>query len=79
MYDASTIGNLGRFFNHSCNPNIGVQNTFIEHQDPRFPRVSFFTIRGIKAGDELCWNYGYIITQNITCNCKAANCSGFFK
>ena len=78
-YDASKVGNLGRFFNHSCAPNIGIQNVFIEHQDPRFPRVSFFTRRNIKAGEELCWDYNYQSSQQIECMCGAKSCRGYYK
>jgi SET domain-containing protein len=28
--DAKLIGNIGRYFNHSCSPNITVQNVFVD-------------------------------------------------
>jgi SET domain-containing protein len=28
--DAKLIGNIGRYFNHSCSPNICVQNVFVD-------------------------------------------------
>ena len=28
--DAKLIGNIGRYFNHSCSPNIAVQNVFVD-------------------------------------------------
>ncbi len=28
--DAKLIGNVGRYFNHSCSPNIAVQNVFVD-------------------------------------------------
>ena len=79
IYDASKIGNLGRFFNHSCNPNLGIQNVFIDHHDLRFPRVSFFTLKHIKAGEEICWDYGYKTNHGIQCHCGAKNCKGVYK
>ena len=27
--DAKVIGNLGRYMNHSCRPNVFVQNVFV--------------------------------------------------
>ncbi len=59
--DAKLCGNIGRFFNHSCSPNIYVQNVFVDTYDLRFPWVCFFSIDAIKAGTELCWDYNYTI------------------
>merc|ERR1712105_423065 len=59
IIDAMKTGNVGRFLNHSCDPNIFVQNIFQETHDLRFPTVAFFTCKFVKAGEELCWNYNY--------------------
>ena len=79
--DASYEGNIGRFFNHACSPNLMIQNVFTDHQDPRFPHTSFFTIRNIKAGEELRWNYGYdnAKSDNGKCFCGTASCNGYYK
>lgn len=45
VMDAKKMGNLGRYFNHSCEPNVAVQNVFINSHDPRFPEVAFFATR----------------------------------
>lgn len=45
VMDAKKMGNLGRYFNHSCEPNVFVQNVFISSHDPRFPEVAFFAKR----------------------------------
>lgn len=78
--DARVIGNVGRFLNHSCDPNTFVQNVFIESHDLRFPNVAFFAIRTIKALTEITWNYSYktgaIAGRRIDCHCGASNCSG---
>lgn len=78
--DARMQGNIGRFFNHSCDPNSMVQNVFIETHDLRFPVVAFFTKRDLKADDEITWDYNYkidsIAGRKIICNCGAANCKG---
>ena len=29
IMDAKVIGNLGRYMNHSCRPNVFVQNVFV--------------------------------------------------
>merc|ERR1712080_790608 len=42
IMDAKSIGNIGRYLNHSCNPNVFVQNCFVDTHDLRFPWVAFF-------------------------------------
>ena len=59
--DAKLSGNIGRYFNHSCSPNVFVQNVFIDSYDLRFPYIAFFASNSIKAGTELCWDYNYVI------------------
>ncbi|XP_016111746.1 histone-lysine N-methyltransferase SETDB2, partial [Sinocyclocheilus grahami] len=54
--DASKEGNVARFFNHSCEPNLFLQNVFTDTHDPQFPLVAFFTSRSVKAGTELSWS-----------------------
>lgn len=78
--DSRRAGNVGRFFNHSCEPNAFVQNVFIETHDLRFPIVAFFASRTIKALEEITWNYNYkvgsIPGREIQCFCGAAKCVG---
>lgn len=51
--DANYFGNVSRFYNHSCEPNIVSVRVFFEHQDYRFPKIAFFACRDIEAGEEL--------------------------
>lgn len=51
--DANYYGNVSRFFNHSCEPNIVPVRVFFEHQDYRFPIISFFACRDIAMGEEI--------------------------
>ncbi|XP_057377390.1 histone-lysine N-methyltransferase SETDB1-like isoform X2 [Daphnia carinata] len=78
VIDARNIGNIGRYFNHSCEPNIFVQNIFVDTQDLRFPWVGFFAQEFIRAGTELTWDYGYQIDsvpgKKLFCYCGAKNC-----
>jgi len=80
IMDAKIKGNIGRFFNHSCHPNVFVQNVFVDTHDLRFPWISFFTSTYVRAGQELCWDYGYevgsIPGKEIYCCCGAHNCRG---
>ncbi|XP_055215825.2 histone-lysine N-methyltransferase SETDB2 isoform X8 [Gorilla gorilla gorilla] len=45
LLDATKEGNVGRFLNHSCCPNLLVQNVFVETHNRNFPLVAFFTNR----------------------------------
>ena len=80
IMDAKSWGNIGRWFNHSCSPNIFVQNVFIDTYDLKFPWIAFFAQTSIKAGTELCWDYNYTIDsvkgRVLYCYCNASNCRG---
>lgn len=78
VVDSITEGNMGRFFNHSCEPNCEVQNVFLHTQDPRFPCICIFTTKTVKAMQELTWDYGYEVDsvpgRRMYCRCGARNC-----
>ena len=59
IMDAKSIGNIGRYLNHSCSPNVFSQNVFVDTHDLRFPWIAFFTTTYVKAGTELVWDYNY--------------------
>ncbi|VDO81682.1 unnamed protein product, partial [Onchocerca flexuosa] len=48
--DAKKKGNIGRFFNHSCEPNIRAQLVYVDTHDFRLPWIAFFTTTKISAG-----------------------------
>ncbi|XP_012228658.1 histone-lysine N-methyltransferase EHMT1 isoform X2 [Linepithema humile] len=76
--DARRYGNIARFINHSCAPNLMPVRVFVEHQDLHFPRIAFFANRDIEADEELGFDYGekfwIIKCKSFTCTCGAANC-----
>ncbi|XP_035794441.1 histone-lysine N-methyltransferase eggless-like [Anopheles albimanus] len=78
IMDAKKSGNLGRYFNHSCVPNLFVQNVFVDTHDARFPWVAFFAQKLIKAGSELTWNYNYdvgsVAGKVLYCHCGEKEC-----
>ncbi|KAK9496810.1 hypothetical protein O3M35_012964 [Rhynocoris fuscipes] len=78
VMDAKTAGNIGRYFNHSCDPNVHVQSVFVDTHDLRFPWIAFFSQKYIKAGTELTWDYRYepgkVPGKRLICYCGAANC-----
>lgn len=57
--DARFYGNVSRFINHHCEPNLVPVRVFMSHQDLRFPRIAFFSTRLIQAGEQL----GYVQPQ----------------
>ncbi|XP_068203468.1 histone-lysine N-methyltransferase eggless-like isoform X1 [Palaemon carinicauda] len=80
IMDAKQVGNIGRYLNHSCEPNVFVQNVFVDTHDLRFPWVAFFAIHNIRAGTELTWDYNYevdSVPDKIKyCYCGAKKCRG---
>ncbi|KAB0791507.1 hypothetical protein PPYR_03307 [Photinus pyralis] len=80
IMDAKIRGNIGRFLNHSCSPNVFVQNVFVDTHDLRFPWVAFFALTYIRAGTELTWNYNYDVGsvpgKVLYCYCASQECRG---
>ncbi|KAF6040125.1 WHSC1L1 [Bugula neritina] len=75
VIDAGPKGNLARFANHSCEPNMATQKWFVNGTW----RVGLFATRDILAGDELTFNYNLVSVgeKKLKCLCKAPTCSGF--
>lgn len=73
--DATKKGNLGRFCNHSCNPNCYVDKWVIGDK----LRMGIFAERKIKAGEELVFNYNVdrYGANPQPCYCGEPNCTGF--
>ncbi|KAJ2841839.1 Eukaryotic translation initiation factor 2 subunit 3, partial [Coemansia erecta] len=55
--DARKYGNVSHFFNHSCEPNMGIWSVYINHLDPRLHELAFFALRDIEVGEELNFDY----------------------
>ncbi|XP_035995927.1 histone-lysine N-methyltransferase EHMT1 isoform X2 [Fundulus heteroclitus] len=76
--DARFYGNISRFLNHMCEPNLFACRVFTTHQDLRFPHIAFFASENIKAGEELGFNYGdhfWEIKSNVfSCECGSSKC-----
>ncbi|OII76583.1 SET domain-containing protein [Cryptosporidium andersoni] len=72
--DATYKGNLARFINHSCEPNLVAQKWFVGSDI----KVGLFSLRDIKAGDELTFDYrlGTSISgdQPFECMCGSKLC-----
>jgi len=59
--NASSLGNVARFSNHSCKPNC----TLVEWIQDRLPIFVMTALCDIKAGEKLTWAYAK--AQNFTC------------
>lgn len=73
--DATKRGNLGRFCNHSCNPNCYVDKWVVGEK----LRMGIFAERHIKEGEELVFNYNVdrYGADPQPCYCGEPNCTGF--
>jgi len=52
--DATYVGNVARFINHSCEPNLFVQPVRVENA---IPRVALFALHDIPGHAELTYDY----------------------
>ena len=73
--DATKKGNLGRFCNHSCNPNCYVDKWVVGDK----LRMGIFAERKIQKGEELVFNYNVdrYGANPQPCYCGEPNCTGF--
>jgi len=73
--DATQVGNIARFINHSCMPNL---IPYMIRIDSIIPRVVLFAARDIAPYEEITFSYGQIDTSNtnnrIKCLCGSVNC-----
>uniref|UniRef100_A0A673IX77 Histone-lysine N-methyltransferase EHMT1-like n=1 Tax=Sinocyclocheilus rhinocerous TaxID=307959 RepID=A0A673IX77_9TELE len=76
--DARFYGNISRFINHHCEPNLFPCRVFTSHQDLRFPHIAFFACKNISAGDELGFDYGGhfwdVKGKLFSCQCGSSKC-----
>jgi hypothetical protein len=73
--DACQKGNIGRFINHSCNPNSEIQKWQVRGE----LCVGLFTLRDVKAGEELTFDYNYDKSRKDAkpCLCGEPQCRGW--
>lgn len=75
--DARVFANQSRFINHSCAPNCKVMSVNVKGRI----RNGIYSIRDIKAGEFLCYDYHFDTKQGerFACRCGAPNCRGTMK
>lgn len=84
VIDSYALGNVSRFFNHSCSPNLEVFAVFYDSADNQMHRLAFFAKRDIHKNEELCFDYnGRTDVSNdernkgaarYACHCEAPGC-----
>eukprot|EP01029_Cantina_marsupialis_P022825 TRINITY_DN55_c4_g1_i2.p1 TRINITY_DN55_c4_g1~~TRINITY_DN55_c4_g1_i2.p1 ORF type:complete len:775 (-),score=173.57 TRINITY_DN55_c4_g1_i2:333-2534(-) len=85
VVDAKHRGNLGRFLNHSCDPNCFSVRVFRDCVDARLHEIGFFTNKDIEIGEELTIDYAYKINKKtepddlIKCLCGSSKCKTWFR
>jgi len=76
VIDATTEGNSARWINHSCAPNCEA----VDDED----RIYIETLRAIRPGEELCYDYRIELEERHTpelkrlyqCRCGVRRCKG---
>ena len=84
ILDANVRGNDARWINHSCDPNCQAVLYEDKKGDRTKDRVVVETLREIKRGEELTYDYGITLEVRHTarlkkiwaCRCGSANCTG---
>ncbi|GKA97846.1 histone-lysine N-methyltransferase SUVR5 isoform X1 [Tanacetum coccineum] len=76
--DATKHGNVSRYINHSCSPNLENHQVLIESLDSQMSHIGLYASRNIVEGEELSFDYMHKAPPDAGCQCKcgAANCRG---
>ncbi|XP_065873001.1 histone-lysine N-methyltransferase, H3 lysine-9 specific SUVH5-like [Euphorbia lathyris] len=83
VINAARKGNVGRFINHSCSPNLRIQNVYIGSHS-KLPHIMLFAMNDIAPFEELTYDYRFRLggknwnLQAKNCKCGSSNCFGKF-
>ncbi|KAL6560154.1 hypothetical protein OROHE_006392 [Orobanche hederae] len=75
--DATRIGNIARFINHSCDGG-NLDTIIMRSSGALLPRICFFASRDIQENEELTFSYGDIRLKpnGHQCFCGSSSCAG---
>ncbi|KAK9123446.1 hypothetical protein Sjap_013048 [Stephania japonica] len=75
--DATRIGNVARFINHSCDGG-NLSTVLVRSSGMLIPRLCFFASKDILEGEELAFSYGdaRLRPNGLQCFCGSLNCNG---
>ncbi|KAB5564960.1 hypothetical protein DKX38_005014 [Salix brachista] len=90
VISSKNVGNVARFMNHSCYPNVFWQPIMYENNSESFIHIGFFAMRHIPPMTELTYDYGKSRVGEAEadggstprgrrkCLCGALRCQGYF-
>ncbi|OVA03854.1 SET domain [Macleaya cordata] len=76
VIDACAKGNLGRFINHSCDPNCRTEKWMVNGE----VCIGLFALRDLKKGEEVTFDYNYVRVFGAAakrCVCGSPECRGY--
>jgi SET domain-containing protein len=84
VIDGASRGNAARWINHSCEPNCEAVLYEDEDGDRSRDYIAIETLRPIRRGEELTYDYGLVLDVRHTrrmkqiwaCHCGAKTCTG---
>ncbi|XP_073317640.1 histone-lysine N-methyltransferase SUVR3 [Primulina huaijiensis] len=76
--DATRIGNVARFINHSCDGG-NLETVIVRSTGSLLSRVCFFALREIQENEEISFSYGCfrLKPNGQRCFCDTSSCTGF--
>ncbi|OIW09477.1 hypothetical protein TanjilG_23056 [Lupinus angustifolius] len=80
---AKNEGNVARFMNHSCSPNVLWRPVVRENKNESDLHVAFYAIRHIPPMTELTYDYGTVLSlkagqKKKKCSCGSVKCRDYF-
>ncbi|XP_031270722.1 histone-lysine N-methyltransferase SUVR5 isoform X6 [Pistacia vera] len=78
VIDASKYGNVSRFINHSCLPNLVNHQILVDSMDYQRAHIGLYASRDIAIGEELTYDYHYklLAGEGCPCQCGTSKCRG---
>lgn len=77
IIDATTIGCMARFMNHSCQPNAYAKIITVDTDLGTDKKIAVMASRDITAGEEITYDYKFPVEDgSLRCTCGAPNCIG---
>lgn len=74
--DVAKYGNIGKFINHGCSPNLYALNVLYDHHEKRMTHIILFVVENILPLRELTYHYNYQLDHVFyeNGNVKKKNC-----